>query len=310
MSCDTALNSFCARYGFPKIGLLMKTINFFSLAPLLVPFRNCSTHTLFYFCLFFLSFLYRQGACCWEGTLSERASNPITNLTQLQFENDFTPKNDGTKDCSNTVLIKPLLALKERHGIPFEQLIRIKCQVPTLPHSSVTKRGTSLGDTQFFDLFITEEPSWGRWGVGPMAIFPTAATSDAGQRKWQIGPAFGMSILAYPHFQFGFLAQNPISFAGNRKASNQNTLLFQPFAIYHFFKNSYLVSNAEWTVDWRHHAAQIPINLGIGHTFPQMGGFELDGSLQFQWMAYQNAVSIDGYVPQYTIQLCVNILFK
>lgn len=41
--------------------------------------------------------------------LSERAANPITNLSQLQFENDVSSKNYGSKDSANTVLIKPLI---------------------------------------------------------------------------------------------------------------------------------------------------------------------------------------------------------
>lgn len=240
--------------------------------------------------------------------LSDRASNPITDLTQLQTENDFTPKNYGSNDASNKILIKPLIAFNKTDSFPFEQLIRFKFQIPTLPKSSKTKKGTSLGDTQFFDLFITEE-AWGRWGIGPMAIFPTATTLDAGQGKWQIGPAIGISILKFTGWQFGFLAQNPISFAGNSHKSKQNYLLLQPFITYHFSKNSYLFSNGECTFDWLSHTQQIPLNIGIGHTFSTLGNLKLDTALQFQYMAYQNAVKSSGYVNQYTIQFSLNILF-
>lgn len=240
-------------------------------------------------------------------TLSERASNPITNLTQLQFENDVSPQNYGSDNFSNEAYYKPLIALDKTHWLPFEQLIRVKCQIPTLPQSSKTTKGTFLGDTQFFDLFITEE-NWGRWGIGPMAIFPTATNLDAGQGKWQIGPAFGMSVLEFPRWQLGFIAQNPISFAGNSNKSNQNYLLFQPFIIYHFLKNSYFITNSEWTLDWLNQTKQIPINIGIGHTFPTKGRFKFDALLQFEWMAYQNAVNVVGYVPQYTIQISFSIL--
>jgi len=243
-----------------------------------------------------------------EETLSERASNPITNLTQLQFENDASPKNYGTKDWANTVLVKPIIALDRRNGFPFEQLIRFKFQIPTLPDSSVTARGTALGDTQFFDLFVTEEPTWGRWGIGPMAIFPTATKLDVGQGKWQLGPAFGISVLKFKGWQIGCLAQNPISFAGNHRKPTQNYLLFQPFIIYHFLKNSYFITNGEWTIDWRHHIRQIPLNIGLGHTFE--GPLKIDSLLQFEWMAYQNAVKSSGYVNKYTVQFSLSILFN
>lgn len=243
-------------------------------------------------------------------TLSDRASNPITNLSQLQFENDISPNNYGTKDYANTLLIKPLIALDKTDWFPFEQLIRFKIQVPTLPNSSMTRKGTSLGDTQFFALFIKEEPIWGRWGIGPMAIFPTATKLDAGQGKWQIGPAIGLSILKFTRWQFGFLAQNPISFAGNRHKSNQNYLLFQPFITYHFSKNTYMTTNGEWTIDWLHHANQIPLNIGIGYTSSLFGNLKLDSIIQFEWMAYQNATKFAGYVNQFTVQISVNILFE
>lgn len=242
----------------------------------------------------------------WSATLSERASNPITNLSQLQLENDYSPQNYGTHDAANKGLVKPVIALDRTNYFPFEQLIRIKFQIPTLPNSAKTTRGTSLGDTQFFDLFVLEE-SWGRWGFGPMAIFPTATKLDAGQGKWQLGPAFGISILKFANWQFGFLAQNPISFAGNSHKRSQNYLLFQPFITYHFSKNSYLKSDGEWTVDWRAHTRQIPINFGLGHTY--IGDLKIDFLLQFQWMVSQNAVRKSGFVNKYTWQLSISFLF-
>lgn len=254
-------------------------------------------------------FFFHKEAFGWTETLSERASNPITNLSQLQLENDFSPRNYGSKDSSNKILLKPLIAFNRTDSFPFEQLIRVKFQIPTLPTSAKTKKEMSLGDTQFFDLFVTEEPAWGRWGIGPMAIFPTATKLDAGQGKWQIGPALGISVLKFSGWQFGFLAQNPISFAGNSHKSKQNYLLFQPFIIYHFLKNSYFISNGEWTIDWLYHTKQIPINIGIGHTASLTGKLKVDSVLQFQYMAYQNATMNAGFVNHYTIQISFNILF-
>lgn len=261
--------------------------------------------------IFFVAVTYEGLAFGWMQTLSERASNPITNLSQLQFENDISPQNYGTKEHENRFYIKPLIALNKSEAFPFEQLIRFYFQIPTLPKSPKTRRGTALGDTQFFDLFITEEPSWGRWGIGPMAIFPTATRLDAGQGKWQIGPAAGLSILKYAHWQIGFLAQNPISVAGNRQKSRQNYLLFQPFLIYHFLKNSYFITNGQWTIDWQNHTKQIPVNIGIGYTSPaDSTKYRVDSLLQFEWMAYQNAQKLSGYVNQFTVQLNCSLLFN
>lgn len=263
------------------------------------------------FCLFALLVyvIYCKEAFSWhEPTLSDRASNPITNLSQLQLESDFSPKNYGTSGVANQATVKPLIALDKTSWFPFEQLMRIKFQIPTIPKSSLTTQGTFLGDTQYFDLFITEEPSWGRWGIGPIAIFPTASKREAGQGKWQLGPACGISVLKFPQWQIGFLAQNPISFAGNSNRARQNYLMFQPFVIYHFRKNTYLITNGEWTIDWLQNNKQIPINIGIGHT-TSLFGIKVDSLLQFEYMAYQNAVKLSGYANQYTIQYTLSILF-
>lgn len=253
-----------------------------------------------------LSFLYLSQVLARTDTLSDRASNPITNLSQLQFENDYTFRNYGTHSDSNQISIKPLIALNRTDSFPFEQLIRLKFLIPDQPHTPVTKRGTFLGDTQFFDLFIVET-SWGRFGFGPMAIFPTASNRTAGQGKWQLGPAFGLSVLKYTGWQFGLLAQNPISLAGNSSRPKQNYLIFQPFLIYHFQKNAYLITNPIWNIDWLHKNTQIPFNFGIGYTIKEL---RLDTCLQFQWMAYQNATKFSGYVNKYTVQVSMNILLN
>ena len=52
----------------------------------------------------------------WHESLSERASNPITTLSQLQTENDYSPKNYGSGDSYNQVLIKTLDRF-EQNGI-------------------------------------------------------------------------------------------------------------------------------------------------------------------------------------------------
>ena len=85
--------------------------------------------------------------------------------------------------------------------------------------------------------------------------------------------------------------------------------MFQPFATYHFSKNAYIFSNAQWTIDWVHHSQIIPLDIGFGYTYALTEQFKIDSSLQFEWTAYQNAVVNNGYVNQYTLQFCFNILF-
>lgn len=236
-------------------------------------------------------------------SLVQKAKQPITKLKQIQTESDFTARNYGSSDCSNIFYIKPIIPIEKNAWIDLEQLIRIEFQVVSLAKSSTITPCTTLGDTQFFDLFLTET-DWGRWGVGPMFIFPTATKTSAGQGKWQAGPACGISFLQDPRFQFGFLAQNPIAFAGNSHLPSIVTLLFQPILTIHLEDNWYINANPQWSFQWNPSSIQIPLNLGIGRVF-SVGSYNIDASLDGEWLAYKKAT---GVIPQFTLQLSVNLL--
>lgn len=235
--------------------------------------------------------------------LAERATDPLSKLRQIQLESDFTPSNFGSADCSNIFYVKPILPIAENRYFPLPQLIRIEFQIVSLAKTKSIKPGTVLGDTQIFDLFIIEM-DWGRWGLGPMFILPTARGINAGQGKWQAGPALAASVLKFPKWQFGFLLQNPIAFAGCSHRSFVNTLYFQPFFTYHLEHNWYITANPQWQFQWNKRNVQIPVNLGIGKVF-SIGGLHIDASLDGEWMVYKNAA---GVVPHFTLQFSFNIL--
>ncbi len=234
-----------------------------------------------------------------------RAVDPILPIPQLQFENDFSPINSHSSNISNILYMKPLLKISPNQMLPFYQGIRFQFQLVTTPSTSANRKTTALGDTQFFDLAcFTGE--WWEVGIGPMAIFPTAVQSlrGTGQGKWQLGPALGV-LLEVNQTQFGCLAQNPISFAGNSHRERQNYLLFQPFFFQHLKNGWFLHANPQWTLDWLHHIYKIPLNFGGGRIF-RVGTQPFDVDLRFEGMAYENSLT---YTPQFTIQLLFSILF-
>jgi hypothetical protein len=258
-------------------------------------------------CLLALLLLPAVQGLCWIETFAEKATDPITPLFQLQFQNNFSPQNYHSGNPSNLLQVRSLLPITADH-FPMDQLIRIQLQVPSLAKSKKTPNGTYFGDTQLFDLFITKEPAWGRWGLGPMMILPTASKSVAGQGKWQLGPAFATSFLKIRNWQLGLLAQNPISVAGDSHKKRQNTLYFQPFLIRHFASNWYLSSDAEWIIDWYHHVQQIPLNIGAGGIFA-LGKQRFNATGKFQGMVHQNAAHEVGFVPKYSFVFTLSLLF-
>ena len=237
-----------------------------------------------------------------EEHLALRAKNPLTNLLQLQFENDINFTNYGSSDSSNDFYIKPIIPITDT---PFPQLMRFKVLMTTLAKTATTTPKTVLSDTQYFDLLIFEEP-WGRWGIGPVMMFPTATSTAGGAGKWQIGPAIGFSYMALPTYNFGFLALNPISFAGNRDRPAVNTQLFQPFITKHFEEGWYFSFNPTWIIQWNARNVQIPLNFGFGRVV-DVGGVKLDMTLQWQFIAYKNCPCV---VPNQTLQISLAILFN
>lgn len=240
------------------------------------------------------------------GTVAEEATNPVTKIEQLQFENDYSSSNYGAKGTQNNFYFKRVVLLPKNSFSSYRQQIRWKFEMGTLPKSKTTVAAFSTEDTQVYDLFVVIDHERFRFGVGPMAILPTASKLQAGQGKWQLGPAFGFSYTPIPKLQFGILAQNPISFAGVSSLPHQNTLYFKPSIVYHFIRNWYVSTDAEWTIVWNRRQIQIPINFGIG-TIVTIAGQKINLGIAAEWMAYQKATGVN---PKFTTQLTCNFLFE
>lgn len=232
-----------------------------------------------------------------------RAVDPILPINQLQWENDYSPSNYNAHGMSNIFYLKPLFKIPPNRLVPLFQGIRFEFQLVSAPALSTSPATTNLGDTQFLDLFLWTG-TWWEAGIGPMAIFPTALKPSTGQGKWQLGPALGF-LLQFSQTQFGLLAQNPISFAGNSHRPNQNYLLFQPLFFHHLGKGWYLKSNPQWTFDWLHHNNKLPLNFGVGRVFTA-GHQPLNIDLIAEGMAYRSGTD---YSPRWTLQCSFSILF-
>lgn len=253
--------------------------------------------------------------CCISGILqgntAEEATNQITKITQIQIENDYSPSCYYAHGTTNTFYLRSISRVAPNRWIPVTQFIRIKAlPVTTLPYSTqsspITKASTSTGDTQFLDLFLFRDDNILRAGVGFTGILPTATTVQAGQGKWQIGPSIGLSYTGIPRWQFSLLAQNPVSFAGISRLPFQNTLLFKPLIVFNVTEDWYVISEAEWTLDWSRNQYQIPVNFGVGKivTFAKK---KYNLCIEAEWMAYQHTNQV---IPKFTIQFTFAFLYE
>lgn len=197
--------------------------------------------------------------------LSSQVNDPTAPISLIQFREILVPSVPGAEGPANVFEIQPVLPISASHRIPFDQLMKITLPLVTTPGPG---RTTGLGDFQVFDL-VSLQQSWGRWGLGPTVVFPTATSDALGQGKWQAGPAAAIMMTAVDHLQVGAVFQNPISFAGDSSRESVNALTITPTLTYNmpggWFGGS---SDFDWIFDWENDgAATIPLGIQLGKVF-------------------------------------------
>jgi hypothetical protein len=248
-----------------------------------------------------------------EDRLAREVDDPTAILTQLKFQDMYTPKNFNTPAQTNQVDLKVVLPIGSFWLLPFKQIIRPTFKVPTLAISQTSNSTiTEFADMELLDLFFSNWPhpkttGFG-WGIGPTFVFPTGRVPKAGNHAWQAGPAAAASYRGIPHLMVGFLFQNPISFAyTNSSATPQSQLQIQPLASYTLARGWYVKSaDSTWKVNLRHGTSTtIPISLGFGRVW-KMEGLEVNAWTSGEWTAYRQYSSV---TPECTVRFGLTLVF-
>lgn len=199
-------------------------------------------------------------------SLQEQATDPTAILTQLQVQNVLVPKTHDASGYANQFILQPVIPISKNKIFPMTQVIRSTLPLlTTADPSGPVDDTTSLGDLVVLDIFLPERKDWGIWGVGPIAIFPTATDDRIGQGKWQLGPAFIVFYNKIKHWQLGLFVQNPISIAGDNNRPDVSTLILQPIATRHLNKGWYVgIGDLQTTYEWHSGNYNIPINFRVG----------------------------------------------
>jgi len=197
--------------------------------------------------------------------LSNAVNDPTAPISLVQFRDVLAPRVPGADGAANLLEIQPIFPISATRAIPFTQLIKITPPIETTPGPD---RTTGLGDVQFVGL-LTVKQSWGRWGLGPTLVFPTATSDSLGQGKWQAGPAAAFMVTAIKNLQAGAVLQNPISFAGKSSRDSVNTLSITPTLTYNLAGGWFGgYSDFDWIFDWKNNGeATIPIGFQLGKVF-------------------------------------------
>lgn len=141
-----------------------------------------------------------------------------------------------------------------------------------------------VGDMQLLLLgMVHNAPPWGKFGIGPVFVFPTASHSEMGRGCYQVGPAFGWSDKLIKGWGFGFLGQEFLSFAGKQGRTGVNRFRMQPFLIKYLPNAWYVETKPAITVNFENNTSTVPLNFTIGKLLSRRLNVSLQADVYPDW---------------------------
>jgi len=206
-------------------------------------------------------------------SLEQAADDPTASLMSLQIADWYNFKYHNSDTDDNAIVL--------RAAYPFkigEQKHIMRVTMPFVTDSPVLANG--LSDTTIFDLMVFDA-SWGRWGVGAVALLPTGG-SMRGADQWAIGPALGFTAQAQG-FLWGLFNQNAFTVAGDDNRGKVNISSLQPIFSYGLGGGwSTGLSEMQLTYDWeRNRWSSLPLGVKLAkmHKF---GELPIQFSVQYE----------------------------
>jgi hypothetical protein len=229
-------------------------------------------------------------------SLTQDAEDPTASLMSLQLADWYTANFHNLDDAdANTVVLRPVVPFATG---PLRHIFRIT--VPFITDSPILDTGFS--DMTLFDLIVFNQ-SWGRWGIGPVALLPTGGSSR-GADKWALGPAVGFTA-RQKKLLWGLFNQNLFSFAGDGDRPDVNVSVLQPI-LSRGLGHGWSVGSSEMTFayDWEGGRwSSLPLGVKVSKLakFPVL-------PLQFG-IQYEYDFADDAVGPANTVRVSVKALF-
>ncbi len=187
--------------------------------------------------------------------LAKAAQNPVANLVSLPFQNNINFKVGPKEQTQNVLNIQPVVPFVL--NADWNLITRTVVPVISQPDFGVSGGGHSgVGDIQLSTFFSPSRPTssgW-IWGVGAIALLPTADSKVLGQGKWGLGPtAVAVRLEKGSPWGYGLLINNVWSFGGDDARPDVNQMLIQPFVNYNVSGHPgfYIGSSPMITADWK-----------------------------------------------------------
>ena len=198
-----------------------------------------------------------------DAELAQQLSNPIADLIsvpiQMNYDRDIGV-DDGSKLQANIQPVIPF-SMNEEWNLISRTILPVIYQEDIF-FDSGSQFG--LGDMSLTVFFSPKKPTSSgiTWGVGPIALFPTATEAELGGKKWGAGPS-GVALMVRGPLTVGALVNHVWSFAGDSDRSDISNSFMQPFVAYTWPSAWTASLQSETTYNWEIEAWSVPVNLGV-----------------------------------------------
>lgn len=241
--------------------------------------------------------------------VNKELSNPISSIWALQLQENTFFIHPGIEDKSSrnavNVQFQPVLplSLTDDWNLITRPVFQVVNSVPVPTPTGRIYQATGFGDTILATLLSPSPRLAGPWllGAGPTFIFPTATTTNVGQKKWQLGPGGVLGYLG-EHYIVGVFPQQWFSVGGNgsKQISQMN---LQYFAAY-FLPHGWSVGTSpNVLINWytsEGNKVTFPIGLNVSKV-QRLGILPVKFQLQGQYMPVTPSV----FGQRWNIQLAI-----
>jgi len=199
-----------------------------------------------------------------EANLARQLANPVASLISVPLQFNYDRGMGVQENIQRANLnIQPVVPFKL--SADWNLISRTILPVVNFQGAAGAETGQlNFGDT-VQSLFLSPArpgPNGVIWGVGPVALLPTATGQLSGIDQWALGPT-GVALVQRGQWTVGALANHLWSVANNGSNAKVNATFLQPFLAY-TTTNAWTFSlNTESTYDWAANQWAVPLNLVV-----------------------------------------------
>lgn len=233
-------------------------------------------------------------------SLDQAASDPTDSVTSIMISDWWSYDYHGLDDGEDN-------SIYVRAAIPFTVGGRgniFRVSMPLITDHPVLDSG--IGDASIFNLVVYER-SWGRFGVGAVALIPTGGSSR-GADQWAVGPAIGFVAQPAEGLLMGAFNQNLFHVTGDQELgqADVNVSQVQPIIV-KSLGDGWSIGTSEMQIayDWEaSRFSSLPLGVQLTKLHP-VGKTPVQFSVQ-----YEHNFADDAVTASDTLRFSAKILLQ